>query len=37
MVCVNTLNVQQVLARPAWKGRLTPRDLHALTPLFWGT
>jgi len=36
MVYVNTLMVQQVLARPAWKGRLTPRDLHALTPLFWG-
>src|SRR3954447_15020604 len=36
MVYVNTLMVQQVLARPEWKGRLTPRDLHALTPLFWG-
>ncbi len=36
MVYVNTLMVQQVLARTAWKGRLTPRDLHALTPLFWG-
>jgi len=36
MVYVNTLMVQHVLARPAWKGRLTPRDLHALTPLFWG-
>ncbi len=36
MVYVNTLMVQQVLARSAWKGRLTPRDLHALTPLFWG-
>ncbi len=35
MVFVNTLMVQQVLARPAWKGRLTARDLHALTPLFW--
>ena len=29
------LIVQQVLARPAWRGRLTARDLHALTPLFW--
>jgi TnpA family transposase len=36
MVYVNTLMVQQILARSAWKGRLTPRDLHALTPLFWG-
>src|SRR4051812_3500767 len=34
MVYVNTLMVQQVLARPEWKGRLTPRDLHALTPLY---
>ena len=37
MVYVNTLMVQQVLAKPAWKGRLTARDFHALTPLFWGT
>jgi len=36
MVYINTLMVQQVLARPQWKGRLTLRDLHALTPLFWG-
>lgn len=36
MVYINTLMVQQVLARPKWKGRLTPCDLHALTPLFWG-
>jgi TnpA family transposase len=35
MVYVNTLMVQQVLARPAWQGRLSARDLHALTPLFW--
>ena len=35
MIYVNTLMVQQVLARTAWKGRLTARDLHALTPLFW--
>jgi TnpA family transposase len=35
MVYVNTLMVQQVLARPAWRGRLSARDLHALTPLFW--
>ena len=37
MVYVNTLMVQQVLTRPEWKGRLTPRDLHALTPLSGGT
>ena len=36
LVYVNTLMIQQVLARPEWKGRLTSRDLHALTPLFWG-
>ena len=36
MVYVNTLMVQQVLAKPEWKGRLTARDLHALPPLFWG-
>lgn len=35
MVYVNTLMVQQILARPAWRGRLAARDLHALTPLFW--
>jgi len=35
MVYVNTLMVQKVLARPAWQGRLSARDLHALTPLFW--
>ena len=34
MVYVNTL-MEQVLARPAWQGRLSARDLHALTPLFW--
>ena len=36
MVYVNTLMLQQVLAHPAWKDRLTTRDLHALTPLIWG-
>ena len=35
MVYVNTLMIQTVLARPEWTGRLTARDLHALTPLFW--
>ena len=32
---VNTLMIQQVLAQPAWHGRLTARDLRALTPLKW--
>ena len=32
---VNTLMLQQVLARPQWAGRLNARDLHALTPLIW--
>ena len=36
MVYMNTLMVQQVLACTAWKGCITPRDLHALTPLSWG-
>ena len=35
MVYVNTLMLQQVLARPHWAGRLNARDLHALTPLIW--
>jgi len=30
------LMVQQILDRPYWRGRLTARDMHALTPLFWG-
>ena len=34
MVFVNTLMLQQVLARPHWAQRLTARDRHALTPLF---
>ncbi len=33
IVYVNTLMIQTALARPKWKGRLTTRDLHALTPL----
>ena len=36
MAYVNRLMVQQMLARPEWNGRLTARDLHTLTPLFWG-
>ena len=35
MVCGNTLMIQNVLARREWKARLTARNLHALTPLFW--
>jgi len=35
MVFVNTLMLQQVLARPHWIGRLTDRDRQALTPLIW--
>ena len=35
MVFVNTLMLQQVLARPHWDDRLTERDLTALTPLIW--
>jgi Tn3 transposase DDE domain len=30
-----TLMLQQVLAQPHWSGKLTARDLGALTPLFW--
>jgi TnpA family transposase len=36
MVYINTLMLQQVLAQPHWSGKLTARDLGALTPLFWG-
>ena len=35
LVDVNTLMIQQALAQPAWQGRLTARDLRALTPLKW--
>ena len=35
LVYVNTLMIQQVLAQPAWQGRLTATDLRALTPLKW--
>ena len=36
LVYINTLMIQQVLAEPAWQGRLTTTDLRALTPLLWG-
>ena len=35
LVYVNTLMVQQVLAEPDWRARLTPVDLRALSPLKW--
>jgi hypothetical protein len=35
MVYINTLMIQKVLAQPHWRGRLTPRDYAALTPLIW--
>lgn len=35
MVYINTLMLQTVLAQPRWSGKLTTRDLGALTPLFW--
>ena len=33
LVYITTLMIQQVLAEPAWHGRLTATDLRALTPL----
>ena len=35
LVYINTLMIQQVLAEPAWQGRLVVADLRALTPLLW--
>ena len=35
MVYVNTLMLQQLLVQPKWTGKLTDRDLNALTPLVW--
>ena len=32
MVYINTLMLQQVLSQSQWSGKLTPRDLRALTP-----
>lgn len=32
---INTLIIQRILARPHWQGRLTARDLKALSPLMW--
>jgi len=36
MVYINTLMLQQILARPHWRERLTAIDRRALTPLIWG-
>jgi TnpA family transposase len=33
LVYINTLMIQQVLAEPTWAGRMTTRDLSALSPL----
>jgi TnpA family transposase len=33
LVYINTLMIQRVLEEPAWAGRMTPRDLAALSPL----
>ena len=35
MVYINTLMIQQTLARPDWANRLTAPDRRALTPLIW--
>jgi hypothetical protein len=35
MVYIDTLMLQRVPARPQWSGRLTARDVRALTPLIW--
>jgi hypothetical protein len=36
MVYINTLMLQQILAEPHWRERLTAVDRRALTPLIWG-
>lgn len=33
MVYINTLIIQEILSEPEWKGKLTPEDKRALTPL----
>ena len=35
LVYINTLMLQHILADPAWRARMTPRDLQALTPLIY--
>jgi TnpA family transposase len=36
LVYVNTLMMQEVLAEPAWRQRMTEADWRGLTPLFYG-
>ncbi|CAA9499183.1 MAG: Mobile element protein [uncultured Rubrobacteraceae bacterium] len=36
LVYVNTLMIQEVLAAPAWSGRLTDEDFRAPSPLLYG-
>ena len=36
LVYINTLMIQQVLAEPAWAGRLNAQDLRGITPLIYG-
>lgn len=36
MVYINTLMLQEVLAKPAWEKKLTQEDYRGLTPLFYG-
>lgn len=35
-IYINTLMIQQVLAEPAWAGRLSAQDLRGITPLVYG-
>jgi hypothetical protein len=35
LVLVNTLIIQQILAKPEWTERLSDRDRKALTALIW--
>lgn len=35
LVCVNTLFIQEVLADPAWRDRMTAEDWRGLTPLIY--
>jgi TnpA family transposase len=35
LVYVNTLMLQQILAEPAWRNRMTPEDWRALSPLLY--
>lgn len=35
LVFINTLMIQQVLAEPAWAGRLNAQDLRGITPLIY--